>query len=158
MKEKTYPIKDHLVKGLVLANNKRNNPMLTDAVGAYPFDDALKAIDQMTQIDTSSLGALTFPFPQFFKLSDVQLVCTPTAIYEYDGALHLKISGLTSCSTWEVLDFKVFLYLTNGAVAVIKDAFTGAYSVSSSLPYALTCCNYNGQAIIGSPNTTGFTL
>jgi len=153
MKDFNYPIKEHLAKGLSLTVNVRNNPYLVEAVGCVPYDGVLKTVESFSRIDTSALGAV-FPYPQLFVFSDVVVVCTETALYEYvSPVLTLKIGGLTAGTTWDALDFKTYLYFTNGKVAVIKSPTTGDYSITTDLPFATCCCDYNGQVLIGSPNT-----
>ncbi len=148
MKEAVFKLSDTLKRGLAPNKNVRNHPYLIQALGAFPYENVLQSVKQFTRIDTSSLGALTFPYPQLFVLSEVIIVCTPTAIYEYAGsALSLKISGLTVGNTWTVLDFKTFIYLSNQKVAVTKDPATGAYSIST-LPAGNACCDYNGQVLL----------
>jgi hypothetical protein len=148
MREAIFKLGDFVKKGLALKNNVRNRPFLIQSLGAFPYEQVLQSVKQFTRIDTSSLGALTFPYPQLFVLSEAIIVCTPTAIYEYaGGALSLKLSGLTAGNTWTVLDYKSFIYLTNQEVAVTKDPATGTYSIST-LPAGNACCDYNGQVLL----------
>ena len=154
MKTFVYPITEMFGKGLVPNKNVRNNPFLVECLGAFPFEGVLQVCEQFSRIDTSSLGTLTFPYPQLFVLDEVTIVCTPTAIYEYSGgSLTSKISGLTSGVTWSCVDFKTFIYLTNGQQAVTKSPTTGIYSVDATVPYGTCLCNYNGRVLVGSPNT-----
>ena len=133
-------------KGLAPKNNPRNNPMLAESIGAHPFNGNLVSQPNIDSIDVSSLGKLSFPYPQIFVLADCIVVCTPTAIYEYASeTLTLKISGLSTGFTWNILDFQKFLYLSNGVVSVTKS--NGTYAVSS-LPAANAMCVVGGRAII----------
>jgi hypothetical protein len=43
--------------------------------------------------------------------------------------------------------------MSNGKVAVIKDPDTGEYSETLLLPTAVSILNFNGQVILGSPDT-----
>lgn len=151
MKDFTYPITKHL-QGLAPVRNVRNNPYLIEAIGAVPYEGVLEAVEQFSRIDTSALTT-SFPYPQLFVLSDVIVVCNQTAIYELSSStLTLKISGLTAGVTWSLVDFKTFLYFTNGKIAVKKDSQTNLYSIDSSLPFGTALCNFNGQVFLGSPN------
>lgn len=134
----------------------RNTQFLVEAIGCFPYEEVLRAVEQFARIDTSSLGTLAFPYPQLFVLTDVIIICTSTAIYEYGGGTTFtsKITGLTEGTTWSFADFRSFIYLTNGKVAVTKSADTGIYSTRSDLPYGTCVGNYNGQVFIGSPNTS----
>lgn len=155
MKEIVYPINEIIGKGLRPSkSNPRNKPYLVESIGAVPRDGVLQALDQLTRIDTSGLGALSFPYPQLFVLTKCIIVCTPTAIYELSGVtLTSKIDSLTVGTTWSVVDFQTFIYLTNGKVAVTKSPTTGVYTLSATLPYGTCLCDFNGQVLIGSPNT-----
>jgi hypothetical protein len=156
MKTVTIPIKEPFVKGLSPKNNKRNNnPYLTESKGAFPYQDALQSIEQITQLNTSSLGC-TFPYPQLIITSNVILVCTPTAIYEVIGnSLILKIQDLTAGLTWSVIDSKEYLYLTNGYISVERNPFTKEYATNTNIPAGSALCNYNGQVIVAYPTLTG---
>jgi hypothetical protein len=155
MKTVTIPIKEPFNKGLSPNNNKRNNPFLVESKGAFPYEDTLQAIEQLTQIDTSNLTC-SFPYPQLIITSNVILVCTATEIYELSSnSLVLKIGDLTAGLTWSVVDSKEYLYLTNGYVAVERDPFTKEYAISDDVPVGSALCNYNGQIIVAYPTLIG---
>lgn len=157
MKDVTYLVKEPLAKGLAPKNNVRNQPLLVEAIGCVPENGVLKALDSFSALSisgVSGLSGVSFPYPQLFVLSDVTIVCSSTEIYEYNGSTFTsKISGLTAGTTWSCVDFKSFIYFTNGKVAVKKSPASGAYTQTADLPYAVAACNINGQVLIGSPNT-----
>ena len=128
----------------------RNSGFLVECDGAVGRDNVLQTLTALARIDTTALGAITFPYPQVFVLTNVTLVCTPTKIYEYTGSALNLMATVTTGSLWRVADFYNYLYLSNGVVAVIRD-MSLKYSVSSILPKAQAICNYNGQVIVGSP-------
>jgi hypothetical protein len=148
----TLPIKEQLAKGLAPNSNPRNNPMLTESIGAVPYDNVLQALESFVAIDTSGLTC-SWPYPQLFVFSEAIIICTSTAIYEYvvGTGLVTKLSSLTAGVPWVAEDFKGYIYLTNGKIAVTKKM--GIWAVDTTVPYATSVCNYGGQAIIGSPNT-----
>ena len=154
MKDFNYPITEHLKKGLAVTYNPRNVPFLVESIGAFPYEGKLQAIKEFERIDTSSLGALSFPYPQLFVFSDSILVCTQTKIYELvDNALVLKIENLPAGQTWSAVDFKTYIYLTNAMCVVEKNSQNGVYALNITLPFGMCVCNYNGQILLGSPNT-----
>ena len=151
MKNFTFPLKEFINKGIALNNNKRNQPLLVESIGAIPYQRTLQAIEEFTRTDTSALS-VSFPYPQLFVLSEHILVCTETKIYEIiSGSLTLKIQGLNTGLTWNVIDFKSYIVLTNGQTIVEKSPETGEYAVNSTLPIGSCLCNFNGQPLIGSP-------
>lgn len=153
MNQFTYTIKEPLAKGLAPAGNPRNRPMLSDSVGAFPFDGTLQGVPSFSLIDVSSLGEQTFPYPQLFVTPNVTIVCTQTAIYEYNGSsLTLKLGSLTAGVTWSCIAYKDFIYLTNGKVAVTRDPQSLAYAIDTTVPFATCGVDYNGQALLGSVN------
>ncbi len=153
MKDFDFPLKDFISKGLAPNDNPRNNPLLVKSIGAITYNNVLQSIEQFTRIDTSSMSGVVFPFPQIFVLSQLILICTKDEIYEYaDGILVLKLGSLSSINTWDVADFKTYLYLTNGQLTVTRDPTTGVYAIDTDLPFAACVCDYNGQVLIGSPN------
>lgn len=155
MKTKVIKIGKFITQGLVTNRNPRNNPQLIESLGAHPYEGVLQAEEQLTLIDTSSLGVLTFPYPQLFVFDDVFVVCTSTAIYEFTPptTFSQKLSGLTLGTTWEGIESKGFIWLTNGQVSVKKDPVTHSWSTDSTLPYGTGLCNIDGQVFVGSPTT-----
>jgi hypothetical protein len=130
MKEAVFQIKETLKKGLAPNYNPRNKPYLVQSLGAYPLDEALISVSQFTPIDTSSLGSLPFPYPQIFVCSEVIIICTPYSIYEYDGSsLILKLDDIPEGLTWNCIDYKLFIYLSNCTVAVTKNPTSGVYAI-----------------------------
>lgn len=145
---------DYISKGLrPLQSTKYNLPYLVQSVGAIPREGLLVSLEQLSKLDVSSLPAQSFPFPQFFVLSGCTIVCTPGSIYEVDGVeLAQKITGLPAGSTWSVVDFVTFVYLTNGSVAVVRDPDDCEFKISTELPFGTCLCDFGGQVLVGSPN------
>jgi hypothetical protein len=163
MKMVMFPIKaEGIGRGLAPANNLLNNPFLVESIGAFPFEKIIQSLGRFTQIDVSTMGGipggapLSFPYPQFFVFSDVFVLCTEDAIYEYDPyaspvpTLTLMIDRLTPGVTWDCVDFKSFLYFTNGMTAVVKQPNTGDYVVDTTIGYGRCVCNFNGQILMGN--------
>ncbi|MBT9169304.1 MAG: hypothetical protein DDT19_02662 [Syntrophomonadaceae bacterium] len=148
-----YQITEPLGRGLRPSRrNPRNTPYLVESIGAVPRDRVIQAVSEFTRTNTAAL-IVGFPYPQLFVLTNRIIVCTSTAIHEWVmGTLVLRLSGLPAGTTWSVVDFHSFLYLTNGRVAVARDSSSGVYAVTTTLPFGTALCNYNGQVFIGSPN------
>ncbi|MBT9170635.1 MAG: hypothetical protein DDT18_00979 [Actinobacteria bacterium] len=148
-----YQITEPLGRGLRPSRrNPRNTPYLVESIGAVPRDRVIQAVSEFTRTNTAAL-IVGFPYPQLFVLTNHIIVCTSTAIHEWVmGTLVLRLSGLPAGTTWSVVDFHSFLYLTNGRVAVARDSSSGVYAVTTTLPFGTALCNYNGQVFIGSPN------
>lgn len=155
MKELLYSLKTSMKIGLrASADNPRNSPGLVKCDGLYPFTDTLKVPERETVLDLSSLGC-SFPYPQVFNLSNLTIVCTPAAVYEYtpSGGLVSKLTGLTEGCLWTIADFFIFLVLTNGKQVVHRSAQSGVYSIVSdgSIPQGSCIADLdNSQAIIGA--------
>jgi len=127
----------------------RDSKYLVEAKGAIGRDGVLCAVDSLTRLNTSVITD-AFPFPQMFVFTNHIVVCGASKIYEYvNGTLVLKLTT-TAWSTWTAVDFYDYIYLSNGKVAVIRNADTGVYSVSSTLPTAMSILNFNGQVVIGA--------
>lgn len=143
---------DGIATGLSKVENaKKNVGSLSVCTGMVVNNGVLESIDTLTRIDTSGIVA-SFPFPQLFVRTNFILVCSDTEIYEYSGgAFQLKLT-VSAASTWCLVDFHDFAYMSNGDVAVIRDAETKAFSVSDDYPTAMAMCNFNGQVIIGAPD------
>jgi len=127
----------------------RNSGYLIRCAGCVGRDGVLQVLDSMTALD---LDVITdpFPYPQLFVLPSMIIVCGLTTIYEWvSGALVSKLT-VTAGSTWSVVASGEYAYMSNGKVSVVRDAFSGVYTVSD-LPIASCICNYNGQILIGSP-------
>ena len=149
-----YSLKSFINKGLAPKNNPINNPLLITSIGAYPYNDILQAIEEFTILDTSAISNISFPFPQLLILDECVLVCTATDIYEYlNNTFILRLSGLPVGNLWEVVDFKSFIYLTNGQCAVTRNPTTTVFILDLTKPFGSAVCNYNGQVLLGGPNT-----
>ena len=131
--------------------NPRDKSALITCAGAVGRDGVLQALDQFTRLATGD--ADTFPYPQVFVFTNVILICTQTKIYEWvSNALVLKHTA-SAGSTWIALDFVNYLYLSNGAVVVVRDALTKVYSETTALPTAMAAVDFNGQVMLGAPDS-----
>ena len=104
----------------------RNSGFLVTCVGATGKDGTLSALDEITRIDTSDITDV-FPYPQIFVLTNMIIVCSSTKIYEWTGSLVEKLE-VTAGSSWTVVDFYNYVYMSNGAVVVVRDPATGVYA------------------------------
>jgi len=130
----------------------RNSGYLVECSGAVGRDNVLQALDELTRIDT---GVITdaFPYPQIFVCTNLIIVCSSTKIYEWiAGALVEKLT-VTAGSLWSIADLYDFIYMSNGTVAVIRNPESNVYSITTDQPRAMTICNFNGQVLIGAPDT-----
>ena len=140
-----------LSKGLRINKRMvRNNDMLVECSGAVGRDNVLQIIEEFERLNTIAITD-SFPYPQIFVLNQLIIVCSQTTIYEwFNNALVEKLT-VTAGSTWRVLDFFKYIYMSNGKVSVERDPKLHTYALSS-LPVATGMCNYNGQIIIGAPD------
>ena len=127
----------------------RNSQSLITCNGAIGKDGTLSALDELTSIDTSAITD-GFPYPQLFVLTNLVIVCSQTKIYEWTDSLVEKLT-VTGGTPWSVVAFNDYVYMSNGAVAVIRDPDTKKYSVTNDLPIAGSMVNNNGQVVVGSP-------
>lgn len=148
----------HVIHGSKLSrglrDNKRktrNNDMMIECSGAVGRDNVLQVIEELERLDTSIITD-GFPYPQIFVLNQVIIVCGQTKIYELiAGELVHKLTVHLPGSTWRVVDFFKYIYMSNGAISVERDPNRNYY-YGSGLPIATGMCNYNGQIIIGAPD------
>ena len=129
----------------------RNSQFLISCNGSVGKDGTLSALDEIIIIDTSDITDV-FPFPQLFVLTNMIIVCSSTKIYEWTGSLVEKLE-VAAGSSWSVVDFYNYVYMSNGKVAVIRDQATGLYSETTELPTANSITDNNGQVIVGAPDT-----
>ena len=105
----------------------------------------------MSALFDTSMITDDFPYPQILAFSKVTIVCGATKICEVvDGSLTLQLTVMAS-DLWSAVDFYDYIYMSNGAVAVVRDSNTGEYSSTVDLPSANGMLNYNGQVLI-APN------
>jgi len=153
----TFTVKtEQLAKGLRPSKRKpRNSDFLITCSGAVGRDGVLQALDAVTRMATSTIID-GFPFPQIFVFTNMIIVCGLKTIYEWNGtSLDLKYTATDAGGVWSAVDFFDYVYISNGKIAVIRDAGSKAYTVSATQPSATAICNYNGQVIIGAPNVDG---
>ena len=143
-----------LVRGLRPSQHTpRNMRYLSSAVGAIGYDEVIKSVQNLNDllIDTDII-ADGFPFPQLFTLPRMIIVCGVSQVYEYIlGVLTLKATVAPS-STWTVVSFHHYVYMSNSKVALVRDPNSGEYSETEEFPSASSICDFNGQVIVGSPN------
>jgi len=145
---------EDLTKGLrSSARSPRNSKYLVESKGAVGCDGVLAAINELTRMNTSGITDV-FPFPQIFVFTNMTIVCSSTKIYEWINDALVEQLEVTAGSTWSAVDFYDYAYLSNGKVAVIRDAGTGDYSITTDLPAVNCMLNYNGQVIVGAPEVT----
>lgn len=131
----------------------RNSGYLVECKGAVGQDGVLSVLDEITRLATDTITDV-FPYPQIFVCTNMIIVCSSTKIYEWDGSsLVLKLT-VEAGSTWSVVDFYHYAYLSNAKVSVTRNPGDKTYSISS-LPINMAMCNFKGRVIIGSPNVVG---
>ena len=156
MPDFTFTIEaDQLSKGLRPSKRlPRNSKFLVESLGAVGRDGVLASIDELERIDTSIITD-AFPFPQVFVFINHIIVCGRVGIYEWvGGELVSKITASVAGSTWTALDFYDYIYLSNGAVSIVRNAETAAYSETTDIPTANSALNFNGQVMLGAPDVT----
>jgi hypothetical protein len=132
-------------------SNPRDNDYLITCIGAYGKNNVLQASEELVRIATDIITD-GFPFPQIFAFVNVIIVCGMRKIYEWKGeALELKYTATENGSFWTAVDFYDYIYLSNGKVAVVRNANNFNYTKSTILPVASAMCNFNGQVIVGAP-------
>ncbi len=155
----TFTIKaKELSQGLrATKQNPRDNDSLITCIGAVGNNGVLQVTDELVRMATTEITD-GFPFPQIFVFTNTIIVCGLLSIYEWMGsALHFEMSIPQSLAggPWTAVDFYDYIYMSNGDAAVIKNAESNVYELSTTLPHATSICNFNGQVIIGAPNVSG---
>lgn len=152
----TFTISNELARGLRPSKRSpRNEEFLVTCDGAVGRDKVLTTLDTLTRLDTSVITD-GFPFPQIFVFTNVIIVCGLKKIYELvAGSLVLKYTAAAAGGAWSAADFYDYVYLSNGSIAVIRDAGSYAYALDATQPHASAICNYNGQVLIGAPDVDG---
>lgn len=158
MKEFNYTMRIALATGLRRTDrNKRGKQALVKSDGMYPDDGALSSVEELSEIDISSITpAPEFPYPQIFELLQVTLVCTEDTIYTYDGStLTSVVSGLAAGHPWSVADFGAFIVLVNGKQVVYRLGDSKVWTVVDNygIKSGTSVCNLNGQLIVTAPGT-----
>lgn len=130
---------------------RRNVPALIESRGFFPADGAIASEQAPEAVSLSGLSpAPEWPFPQVFRLKQLWLVATETAIYEYLNGTNIELlSGLTPGIRWSFADFQRYVVGTNGKQYVVRDGETLEWSVSSDFDPSVCVLNYNGQLLLG---------
>jgi len=132
----------------------RNSGFLVECKGCVGRYNVLQVLDELTRIDTDVITD-AHPYPQLFVFTNAIIVCGKTKIYEWSGSALVEKLTVTAGSTWSAVDFYDYIYMSNGTKAVIRDAITKAYSITTDLPTAQAICNFQGQVLIGAPDVAG---
>jgi hypothetical protein len=132
----------------------RDSKYLNECEGAVGLDGVLQVLSDLSlsAVDVSALVNVVFPFPQLFVLERLTIICTLTKIYELvSGSLVEKLT-VPSGITWSVVDFKDYIYMSNGKVAVVREATSQIWTINYTLPTACSMVNFNGQIMVGAPD------
>ncbi len=132
----------------------RDSKYLVECEGAVGLDGVLQALSDLSlnAIDVTALAGVVFPYPQLFMFDHCTVVCTSTDIYELvAGALVNKLT-VAAGIMWSAVDFKDFIYMSNGLVAVEKSATDGTWSTVTTQPIAGAMVNFNNQVMLGAPD------
>jgi hypothetical protein len=135
----------------------RNTGFLVECVGAVGYDGVLQALEALSRYNTSVITDV-FPFPQIFVTPSFIIFCSATKIYEYNPittALDLKYTTSEAAGVWTIAVFYDYAYLSNGKIAVVRNAASKTFGITTALPSATAICNFNGQVIIGAPDQAG---
>lgn len=132
----------------------RNSGYLVECAGAVGKDNVLQTLDELTRIATVAITD-SFPFPQVFIFTNLIIVCSSTKIYEWVGSSLEEKLTVAAGSMWSAIDLHDFIYMSNGAVAVLRNPESNVYSITANQPKAMAICNFNGQILIGSPDIEG---
>lgn len=130
----------------------RNSKYLIECRGAVGLDGVLRMLDALedSKIDTDVI-ADGFPYPQIFIFPTITIVCGQTKIYEWTGlSIQLKLTVSQAGNRWSAIHFFDYVYMSNGAVAVVRNAEDGIFEETSEQPVATAIENYNGQVLIGT--------
>ena len=142
---------EQLVKGLrPFKRIPKDSGYLVESIGAVGRNGVLQTIDALPRINTEVIPD-SFPYPQIFVFTNLIIVCSATKIYEFTSSGLVEKLTVTAGSTWTAVDFYEYVYLSNGNVAVVREAGTHTYSITATLPVTSSICNFNGQVLIGSP-------
>lgn len=152
----SYVIKgDQLARGLrPTKRSPRNAGLLVTSQGAVGRNNILQVPDQLTLLDTQYDLYEDFPYPQLFYFPNVTIICGESDIYEWDFDAEEVVHKLsvTAGGKWSAVAYADYVYLSNAAVAVVRDPGSKLYAETTSLPTATAMCDYNGQVIISGPN------
>jgi hypothetical protein len=133
----------------------RNSGFLVECIGAVGLDGVLQALEALSRVDTSVITDV-FPFPQIFVTPSFIIICSATKIYEFNGVtLSLKYTATEAAGVWTIADFYDYAYLSNGKIAVVRNAASKTFGITTALPSATAICNFNGQVVIGAPDQSG---
>jgi hypothetical protein len=119
------------------------------------LDNVLQVLDD---IETNRVltAAITdgFPYPQIFIFTNVIIICGETTIYELIAGtitLMLDVGAGNAGIEWSAVDFFDYVYMSNGKVAVQRQASDQVWEITTDVPIASAICNFNGQVLIGAP-------
>lgn len=154
MSEFSFTIESkHLSRGLRPSKRMpRNSRFLVECKGTVGRDGTLQSLDEITRLATTAITD-AFPYPQIFVFTNVIIICSSTKIYEWISDALVEKLEVAAGSTWCAIDFFEYVYLSNGTVAVVRNALDKTYSTTSELPTSMAAVNFNGQTILGSPDS-----
>ena len=149
---------EDLAKGLRPSKRiPRDAKFMAECAGAVGIDGVLSTIPQLNpyRIDDPALVGVTFPYPQVWVFTNLIIVATRSAVYEWTGGalvLGIDITGSEGNSLWSAIDLYDYVYMSNTRVSIRRRASDRLWELAPTLPTANAICNYNGQVFIGAPD------
>jgi hypothetical protein len=130
----------------------RNTKYLNECVGAVGLDGVLQVLSDLSlsAVDVSALVGIVFPYPQLFVFEHSIIICSDATIFELVGGVIVPKLTVDPGILWSAVDFKDFIYMSNGMAAVIKSATSGIWSETTDQPIAGAMVNFNGQVMLGA--------
>jgi len=156
MREFEYTFDDGLKTGLrAEESNPINNQALVELRNARPSQLGLLPY---VPVQSPRNYVLDWPFPQYFRFSNVELMGYRESLWETIAGIPVKVvshlmMGAIDGPIWSLADFGNYVIgVRDGQWVSYRDGPTGIWLVDkphASIPYCSTVTNLNGQAFVG---------
>ena len=152
MRGYNYPLGKLIQKGLRTdRSNQRNSDGLIECFNLKPHISGLIAYEELSSLFTDL--EFIWPYPQAIMTSKFRWMLTVDKIYSADTDWNVILAQNSEPGDlWDVADFGDYLLFCNGT-RLVERSSAGVFSSNTSLstvPLALSICNFNGQLIAGN--------
>ncbi len=162
MREFELSFDDVFTKGLRQEVSPVNAPVMAELKNAKPGKFGLEPYEPIVAPSNFSPVVYDWPFPQYFKHRQVELLGMRDRLYEYSGGFVTAAHQLDVGSDdvpWEVVDYDKYQVAAKGTRKLwtrnpVSEVWT-YHAASTEIPPCTTVCDVNGQMVVGDLQSWG---
>ena len=150
MREYEKDLSEVLTRGL-RPDRITKEPFLTECYNCYPDVVGIKGVVPPTNLITNC-PSIDWPYPVVWLGQDETYLATSSQLYKIESDWSLTSLCGSANYLRDFADFGDYAVFSGNNQVIVKDTDAGTYeavTADSSFPKFRTCCNFNGQLVVG---------